>query len=98
MVKFLKKIQQSIPISMLEAQSEAIKFVNEKEPESKEIRKKVIEILNNALNIETLDEDKKGIVQVTYLSTLIASMIKDSNTPKDIQKQMLDYIKTALGV
>lgn len=94
MGKFLKK--QLISTSMIGVQDKAQKFIDSNEKESQEIREKIIKIFNSAISLDELTADQRGIVQVSYLTTLIASMLKDSNVPKDIQRQMMEYIKTAL--
>lgn len=94
MGKFLKK--QLISTSMISVQSKAQKFIDSNEKQSQEIREKIIKIFNSAINLDELTADQRGIVQVSYLTTLIASMLKDSSVPKDIQRQMIEHIKTAL--
>lgn len=95
MVKFLRK-QIGIPTEMLAVQLKAQTFIEANEEVSKEVRLKIIEVLNSAKNLEGIDEDKKGIIQVSYLSTLLAMILKDSGTPREVQKKILTYVENAL--
>lgn len=95
MVKFLKK-QIGIPTEMLVVQAKAQNFIESNKEVSKEVRLKIIGVLNSAKNLEGIDEDRKGIIQVSYLSTLLAMILKDSGTPREVQKKILVYVENAL--
>lgn len=95
MVKFLKK-QIGIPTEMLVVQAKAQNFIESNKEVSKEVRLKIIGVLNSTKNLEGIDEDRKGIIQVSYLSTLLAMILKDSGTPREVQKKILVYVENAL--